>query len=78
MQSGCAKAKPQAEMERLRAIRRSNAFLGLAALAAKNRGGISLSGFDREALDPDWTIIDEQVGRLAPPQDQPSQDDRHT
>src|SRR5882757_3575003 len=72
------KAKSQAEVVRLREIQRSNSFLGLAALAAKNRGGISLSGFDREALNPDWTIIDEQVGRLAPPQDQPSQDDRHT
>jgi len=72
------KAKSLAEVERLRGIQRSNSFLGLAVLAARNRGGVSLSGFDRDALNPDWTIIDEQVHRLASPQDQPSQDDRHT
>jgi hypothetical protein len=64
------KAESLAELERVRAIHVSNALLTLAVLAAKSRGGISLSAFDREALCPDWTIIDEQVRRLAPVPDQ--------
>jgi hypothetical protein len=69
-------ANSLAQTERLRAIQRSNSFLSLAVIAAKKRGGISLAGFDREALDPDWSTIDEQISRLSP--EQSSQDEPHT
>ena len=72
------KAKSLGGMERAQAIQRSNEVLVLAVLAAKDRGGLSLSGFDREACEPDWTILNEQFRRLAPAPVQPSQDDRHT
>jgi len=72
------KAKSLEEPERTNEIRRSNAFLVAAVLAAKDRGGISLSGFDREAIDPDWAIVDEQVRCLSPPPTQPSPDDPRT
>jgi hypothetical protein len=71
------KAESLGEVERLRAIQQSNSFLVAAVLAARNRGGISRSGFDREALNPNWTDIDEQVRRLTPAQDQPSRDEGH-
>jgi hypothetical protein len=34
---------------------------------AKERGGICLDNFDWWSLTPDWSVIDEQVRRLAPP-----------
>jgi hypothetical protein len=66
------------EPERTQTIQGSNSLLLLAVLAAKDRGGISLSGFDRDALNPDWSIIDEQVHRLTPLQVLPSQDAGHS
>jgi hypothetical protein len=71
-------AKSLGEKQRAEAIQHSNLFLVLAVLDAKSRGGISLSGFDRDALSPDWAIIDEQVHRLTPLQVQPSQDNGHS
>jgi hypothetical protein len=34
---------------------------------AKDRGGICLNNFDWWSLTPDWSVVDEQVRRLAPP-----------
>jgi hypothetical protein len=34
---------------------------------ARDRGGICLDNFDWTSLTPDWSVIDEQVRRLAPP-----------
>lgn len=49
-----------------RAIRVSNTFLVSARLAAKDRGGISLAGFQWSCMRPDWTVIEKQIERLAP------------
>jgi hypothetical protein len=48
-------------------IRKSNSFVVCVRLVAKDRGGICLVDFDWWSLTPDWSIIDEQVRRLAPP-----------
>jgi hypothetical protein len=48
-------------------IRKSNSFLACAQLAAQDRGGISLEGFAWEALTPDWSLIDGQIGQLPLP-----------
>jgi hypothetical protein len=48
-------------------IRKSNSFVACAQLAARDRGGISLEGFAREALTPVWSFIDEQMSQLPPP-----------
>jgi hypothetical protein len=48
-------------------IKKSNSFVACVRLAAKDRGGICLDSFDWWSLTPDWSVIDEQVRRLAPP-----------
>jgi hypothetical protein len=48
-------------------IRKSNSFLACTQLAAQDRGGISLEGFAWEALTPDWSLIDGQMGQLPLP-----------
>jgi IrrE N-terminal-like domain len=59
-------ARALAEPARRRAIQISNSFLTCAVLSAKDRGGISLLGFEFEALTPDWTSIDTQIVSLLP------------
>jgi len=53
--------------EREEWIRKSNSFLACAQLAALDRGGLSLEGFAWEALTPDWSLIDGQLGQLPLP-----------
>jgi hypothetical protein len=54
-------------------IRKSNSFVVCVRLMAKDRGGICLDTFDWWSLTPDWSVVDEQVRRLAPPHiDSPS------
>jgi len=48
-------------------IKMSNSFVVCARLAAKSRGGINLDRFDWKALSPDWSVVDQQIRRLAPP-----------
>jgi hypothetical protein len=48
-------------------IKMSNSFVVCARLAAKSRGGICLDRFDWKALSPDWSVVDQQIRRLAPP-----------
>ena len=48
-------------------INMSNSFVVCARLAAKSRGGIDLNGFDWKALCPDWSVVDQQICRLASP-----------
>jgi hypothetical protein len=48
-------------------IRKSNSFVVCVRLMAEGRGGICLDKFDWSSLAPDWSVIDEQVHRLAPP-----------
>ena len=48
-------------------IRKSNSFVVCVRLMAKDRGGICLDNFDWWSLTPDWSVVDEQVLRLAPP-----------
>jgi hypothetical protein len=48
-------------------IKKSNSFVACVRLAAKDRGGICLDNFDWWSLTPDWSVVDEQVRRLAPP-----------
>jgi hypothetical protein len=48
-------------------IKMSNSFVVCARLAAKSRGGICLVRFDWKALSPDWSVVDQQIRRLAPP-----------
>lgn len=64
-----AKANWLSQHERMEAVKKSNSFLAAAVLAAQARGGIATSGFDFDALNPDWTIIDDQVRRLLPVQE---------
>jgi hypothetical protein len=45
----------------------SNGFLTCAVLAARERGGISLSDFDWEVLTPDWNTVDYEIAQLKPP-----------
>jgi hypothetical protein len=54
--------------ERELLIRKSNSFVVCVRLMAQERGGICLDNFDWCSLTPDWSVIDEQVGRLSPPQ----------
>jgi hypothetical protein len=54
------------QQERIRAVRKSNDYLILAVRAARMRGGIDISDFDFDALNPDWKVIDDQVVRLEP------------
>jgi hypothetical protein len=53
--------------EREQRIKQSNGFLACLSLSAQERGGISLSDFDWEALNPDRTTVDDQIARLKPP-----------
>jgi hypothetical protein len=48
-------------------IRKSNSCVVCVSLMAKDRGGICLNNFDWWSLTPDWSVVDEQVRRLAPP-----------
>ena len=48
-------------------IRKSNSFVACVRLAAKDRGGICLDDFDWSSLTPDWSVIEKQLLRLAPP-----------
>ena len=48
-------------------IRKSNSCVVCVSLMAKDRGGICLDNFDWSSLTPDWSVVDEQVRRLAPP-----------
>ena len=48
-------------------IRKSNSFVACVRLMAKDRGGVCLNGFDWSSLTPDWSVIEKQVLRLAPP-----------
>ena len=59
-------ARALVEPARGQAIQISNSLLTCAVLAAKDRGGISLSGFDFAALTPEWTSIDTQIASLLP------------
>src|SRR6267378_459611 len=54
------------QQERIRAVRKSNDYLILAVRAARMRGGIDISDFDFDALNPDWKVIDDQVVRSEP------------
>jgi len=47
-------------------LRMSNTFVVCARLAAKDRGGIHVAGFEWSALTPDWSLIERQIGYLAP------------
>ena len=49
-------------------VRKSNSLVVCVRLSAEDRGGICLGKFDWWSLTPDWGKIDEQVGRLSPPQ----------
>jgi hypothetical protein len=52
--------------DRERFVGMSNSFVICARLAAKDRGGMCLDGFDWTSVDPDWSAIDTQIGRLNP------------
>ena len=54
-------------VERELFIRKSNSFVACVRLTAKDRGGICLDNFGWSSVNPDWSVIDEQVQRLAPP-----------
>jgi hypothetical protein len=54
--------------ERKLFIRKSNSFVICVRLMAEDRGGRCLDTFDWWSLTPDWSVIDEQVRRLSPPQ----------
>jgi hypothetical protein len=63
-------AKTLGESARGRLIKQSNHCVAAAVLAAKDRGGISTIGFDFDLLSPDWALIDNQVARLDPIDDE--------
>jgi hypothetical protein len=48
-------------------IRKSNSFVAAMRLMANDRGGVCLDNFDWSSANPDWSAIEEQVLRLAPP-----------
>jgi hypothetical protein len=48
-------------------VRESNSLVVCVRLSAEERGGVSLDNFDWSSLTPDWSEIEEQVRRLAPP-----------
>ena len=47
-------------------VRMSNNFIVCARLAARDRGGISLEGFDWSSVYPDWDAIETQIKQLLP------------
>jgi hypothetical protein len=49
-------------------IRKSNSFVACVRLMAKDRGGICLDEFDWSSIAPDWSLIEDQILRLAPAQ----------
>jgi hypothetical protein len=57
----------QTGAERELFIRKSNSFVVCVRLMAKDRGGVCLDTFDWWSLRPNWSVVDEQVRRLAPP-----------
>lgn len=54
--------------DRERFIKSSNSLVICARLAAHDRGGISLDGFEWDSVSPDWDLADLQILRLGPPQ----------
>jgi hypothetical protein len=48
-------------------IKKSNSFVACARLMAKDRGGICLDEFAWSSIAPDWSLIEDQILRLAPP-----------
>ena len=48
-------------------IRKSNSCVVCVRLMAKDRGGVSLDDFDWWSPTPDWSVIETQIRRLAPP-----------
>ena len=48
-------------------IEKSNNFVVCVRLAAKDRGDICLKRFDWSSLTPDWSVIEQQICKLAPP-----------
>jgi hypothetical protein len=48
-------------------IRKSNSLVVCVRLSAEERGGVSLDNFDWSSLTPDWSVIEKQILRLAPP-----------
>ncbi len=59
--------EPRTGAERELFIRKSNSFVACVKLMARDRGGICLDDFDWSSLTPDWSVIEKQVLRLAPP-----------
>jgi len=54
-------------VERELFIKKSNSFVACARLYAKNRGCIHLENLALSSLSPDWSVIETQIRRLAPP-----------
>jgi hypothetical protein len=52
------------QQERIRSVQRSNDYLILSVRSARMRGGIDISDFDFDALNPNWQVIDDQIVRL--------------
>jgi hypothetical protein len=48
-------------------IQKSNSFVVAMRLMVNDRGGVCLDNFDWSSATPDWSVIEEQVLRLAPP-----------
>jgi hypothetical protein len=57
----------RAGVERELFIRKSNSCVVCVRLMAKDRGGICLDNFNWSSPTPDWSVVDEQVRRHAPP-----------
>lgn len=49
-----------------RFLKMSNSFVVCARVAAKERGGLLLTGFEWTSLSPDWGAIEQQIARLDP------------
>jgi|ERR1700694_197682 hypothetical protein len=62
-ENGALKAGEERELF----IKKSNSCVVCVRLMAKDRGDICLDNFDWSSLTPDWSAVDEQVRRLAPP-----------